>query len=67
MMSLIEEAIFDYTGLTLVKRHIRGYWETGYIDHQSLDTLDGVITDKQSIIDLVFNDKNIIIIDNDNH
>lgn len=62
MIDLIKEAVKDYTGLTLAV-----YENDGYIDHQSQGMISEYITDKQSIIDLVFNDKNVIIIDNDNH
>ena len=61
-LDMIKDAVKDYTGLTLI---IHG--NEGYIDHQSLGRIRKYVTDKQSIIDLVFNDKNVIVIDNDNH
>jgi hypothetical protein len=62
MIDLIKEAVKDYTGMTLAV-----YENEGYIDHESQGMITDYITDKQSIIDIVFNDKNVIIIDNDNH
>lgn len=62
MIDVIKEAVKDYTGLSLAV-----YENDGYIDHQSRGMISEYITDKQSIIDLVFNDKNVIVIDNDNH
>lgn len=62
MIDMIKEAVKDYTGLTMAV-----YENEGYIDHQSQGMIADYITDKQSIIDIVFNDKNVIIIDNDNH
>jgi len=62
MIDLIKEAVKDYTGLTLAV-----YESGGYIDHESEGMISEYITDKQSIIDLVFNEKNVIVIDNDNH
>lgn len=62
MIDMIKEAVKDYTGLTMAV-----YEDEGYIDHQSQGMISEYVSDKQSIIDLVFNDKNVIIIDNDNH
>ena len=68
MLDKIKEAVFDYTGLKLIIYEPKdSFWEKGYIDHQSDGMISEYITDKQSIIDIVFNNKNVIIIDNDNH
>ena len=68
ILETIKEAVFDYTGLKMVIYESKtDYWEKGYIDHQSQGMISEYITDKQSIIDIVFNDKNVIVIDNDNH
>lgn len=63
MLDMIKEAVKDYTG---AKVEYEVIFE-GYIDHESRGMIRDSITGKQSIVDLVFNDKNVIIIDNDNH
>jgi len=68
MLDLVKEAVMDYTGAELIIKECDDEWyEKGYIDHGSKGMITEYISDKQSIIDIVFNDKNTIIIDNDNH
>lgn len=69
----LSDMVKNYTGYDLVyQSYSSGYYEDGYIDHQSTDTLDKFWSDdedkfKNNMRDLVFNDKYFIIIDNDNH
>jgi hypothetical protein len=69
----LSEMVKDYTGYELTyQTSSSNYYEDGYIDHQSTDTLDSVWvndeeTFKSNMRDIMFNDKYFIIIDNDNH
>ena len=68
----LSEMVKDYTGLELIyQKQNDEYYPNGYIDHQSVDTLDSFWSDnedefKTNMKDLVFNEKYFIIIDNDN-
>jgi hypothetical protein len=69
----LSDMVKDYTGYELsYQSSSSNYYEDGYIDHQSTDTLDDVwVNDeeefKNNMKNIVFNDKYFIIIDNDNH
>ena len=70
MIDRIKDAVKDYTGFVLnIVEGNEDDWDDGkgYIDHQSQGMICEFISDKQSIIDIVFNEKYTIIIDNDNH
>lgn len=69
----LSEMIKEHTGSTL-EVSITGdkYYDIGYIDHQSTDTLDEYWSDieeefKSNMREIIFNDKYQIVIDNDNH
>ena len=68
MIDMINEALIEYTGSPLsIKIRRNDWYPKGHIDHQSQGMIREYITDKQSIIDIVFNRECTIIIDNDNH
>ena len=67
-LEMIKSAFKKHTGFEMIIADMRGgYWEKGYIDHQSQGMICEYITDEQSVINLVFNQSNVIIVDNDNH
>jgi len=69
----LNEMIKDYTGHEIDLRiNYNDFYPLGYIDHQSVDTLDDFWsqdkeTFKENMKELIFNQKYRIIIDNDNH
>lgn len=68
MIDMIKRAFKNYTGFELIIRESSDNWyPKGYIDHESLGMICEYITDENSIVDIVFNDKYTIVIDNDNH
>lgn len=68
MLERISSAIKNYTGKNLVILETGDeYYKKGYIDHASQGMICEYIDTEQSIVDIVFNEKYKIIIDNDNH
>ena len=65
MLERISRIFEEYTGSTLIIHDEEEY--EGYIDHESMDCLNGDVTDDDSIRDIIFSDSHTIIIDNDNH
>jgi hypothetical protein len=69
----LNDMVFDYTGHYLQVVELQDKWNPyGYIDHQSIDTLDDFWSSDENVFkekmrDFIFNDKYFIIIDNDNH
>lgn len=44
-----------------------GYWENGFIDHQSADRCKEAFASKKTLRDFIFNNESFLVIDNDNH
>lgn len=69
----LDELIHDETGANLdVKPNSCGFHPFGYVDHQSIGTIDMFMSDdeqefKEKMKDLIFSNKYSIIIDHDNH
>lgn len=63
---------FHEIGILVIPKESEDFYPCGYVDHESTDLLADVFHSSQEefqkkIIDLVFNEKYVIIIDNDNH
>lgn len=69
----LKELIYDETGATLdVELNDCDYYKFGYIDHQSIGTVNMFMSDnkqefKEKMKDLIFSNKYSIIIDHNNH
>ena len=69
----IKEMVLEHCGQEiLLTSNNDGYYPLGYIDHQSTDTLCDFWSEdedefKANMKDLIFNERYIIITDNDNH
>lgn len=68
MKETVKRAFKNYTGfeLTIVETGDK-YYSKGYIDHESYGMICEFVKDENAIVDIVFNDKYTIVIDNDNH
>lgn len=67
----LKELIEEYLGCDLKVVNLDGFYEKGYIDHQSHHILDEYFVNnkdkfKEKIKELIFNNKYSIITDNDN-
>ena len=67
----LKDLVKEYLGAELKIEKLNGFYEKGYIDHQSHNILDEYFLNnkeefKEKMKDLIFNNKYSIIIDNDN-
>jgi hypothetical protein len=66
---MLKEVIMTETGATQVNfcKEENGFWDYGYIDHQSDGVAEEAFTSEKTMRDFIFNPKSILVIDNDNH
>lgn len=65
----LKEVIRDFTGASKVKFKFNTNYKGNYsyIDHQSNDTLLGIVDTKEELKDFIFNKSSYLYTDNDNH
>lgn len=69
LLEVTEDVVKEHTGASKVVlgESDSKWWPNGYIDHQSMDCLDGEIVTRNDIRNFVFDSHSVLVIDNDNH
>jgi len=68
-LKMLERVILKHTEATSIKflKNGDGYYQEGYIDHQSHGECEEVFDSDKTLANFLFNPKSFLVTDNDNH